>query len=131
MFSILWNLSGVSSAGDNEAAERTIAICCKNLSNFYPRDLNEQGLLEQMRILDRLQKRDIWDEKLSSIALLNKIYEKGLQTILPQVCVALRLFVSIPVSVSSEKRYFSKLGIVKNCRRSTILQERLSSLIIA
>ena len=86
MFSFLWNFSGVSSAGDNEAAERTTEICCKNLSNFYPRNLNEQELLEEMRILDRLQKSDILDEKLSSIALLNKIYEKGLQTILPRLC---------------------------------------------
>ena len=78
MFSFLLKISGVSSAGDNEfeAAERTIEICCKNLSNFYPRDLNEQGLLEEMRILDRLQKSDILDEKLSSIALLNKMYMK-------------------------------------------------------
>ena len=83
-----------------------------------------------MRILDRLQKSDILDEKLSSIALLNKIYEKGLQTIVPQVCVALWLFVSIPVSVSSGERSFSKLGIVKNCRRSTMGQECLSSLIM-
>ena len=128
MFSFLWNFSGVSSAGDNEAAERTTEICCKNLSNFYLRDLNEQELLEEMRILDKLQKSDILDG--SSIALLNKIYEKGLQTILPQVCVALRLFVSIPVSVSSGERSFSKLGIVKNCRRSTMGQERLSSLIM-
>ena len=130
MFSFLWNLSKVTSTDDNEAAERTIEICCKNLSNFYPRDLNEQGLLEEMRILERLQKSDILDEKLTSIALLNKVYEKGLQTILPQVCVALRLFVCIPVSVSSGERSFSKLGIVKNCRRSTMGQERLSSLIM-
>jgi hypothetical protein len=49
--------------------------------------------------------------KLSSIPLLNKIYEKGLQTILPQVCVVLRLFVSIPVSVASGERSFSKPSI--------------------
>ena len=64
MFSFLWNFSGVSSAGDNEAAERTIEICCKNLSSFYPRDLNEQGLVEEMRILNGLQKSDILDKKL-------------------------------------------------------------------
>ena len=39
-------------------------------------------------------------------------------------------FVSISVSVSSGERSFSKLGIVKNCRRSTMGQERLSSLIM-
>ena len=75
-----------------------------------------------MQILDRLQKSDILVEKLTSIALLNEIYEKGLQTILPQVCVTLRLFVCIPVSVSSGERSFSKLGILKNCRRSTMGQ---------
>ena len=78
MLSFSWNFSKVTSTDDNEAAERTIEICCKNLSNFYPRDLNEQGLLEEMWILERLQKSDILDEKLTSIALLNKIYEKGL-----------------------------------------------------
>ena len=83
-----------------------------------------------MRILERLQKSDILDEKLTSIALLNKIYEKGLYTILPQVCVALRLLVCIPVSVSSGERSFSKLGIVKNCRSSTMGQEGLLSLIM-
>ena len=46
--------------------------------------------------------------------------------ILPQVSVALRLFVCIPVSVSSGERSFSKLGIVKNCRRSTMGQVVMS-----
>ena len=36
----------------------------------------------------------------------------------------------IPVFVSSGERFFSKLDIVKNCRRSTMGQERLSSLIM-
>ena len=64
MFSFLWNFSKVTSTDDNEAAERTIEICCKNLSNFYPRELNEQGLLEEMWIFERLQKSDILDELL-------------------------------------------------------------------
>ena len=34
------------------------------------------------------------------------------------------------MSVSSGERSFSKLGIVKNCQRSTMGQERLSSLIM-
>ena len=62
MSSFLWNFSKVTSTDDNEAAERTIEICCKNLSNFYPRDLIEQGLLEEMRILGRLLKSDIWSK---------------------------------------------------------------------
>ena len=94
MFSFLWNLSKVTSTDDNEVAERTIEICCKNLSNIYPHDLNEQGLLEELRILERLQKSDILDEKLTSIALLNKIYEKGLKFVLlcGYLCAYLCLF---------------------------------------
>jgi len=51
---------------------------------------------------------------------LNKIFEKGLQNLFPQTCVALRIFVSIPVSVSQGERSFSKLALVKNCLRSTM-----------
>ena len=49
MFFFLWNFSGVTSAGNHEAAKRTIEICCKNFSNFYPRDLNEQGFSKKCR----------------------------------------------------------------------------------
>ena len=94
MFSFWWNSSGVSNTS-GKAVGRTIEICCEALSNYYPHDLNEQELVKEMQVLNRLQKIDILGEKLLSIVLLNKIYEKDLQTILPQVCVALRLFVSI------------------------------------
>ncbi len=122
MFSFLWNSSEVFNRG-SETAERIIEICCKDLSHIYPCDLNEKELLEEMRLVDRLTKSDILDEKLSSVVLLNKMYEKGLQTILPQVCVALRLFVSIPVSVSSGETSCSKLSIVKNCVRISIVED--------
>ena len=43
---------------------------------------------------------------------------------------SLRIFVSIPVSVAGGERSFSKLSLVKSCIRSTMLQERLSALVM-
>ena len=37
--------------------------------------------------------------------LLNKVYEKGLRSIFPQICVALWIFVSVTVSAASVSIY--------------------------
>ena len=105
VFFFIWNLYDPGS----KAAGKRIEICCKDLSKFYPSDLNEKELLEEMHLLDRLKCSNSLfgrDKNMSFIALLNEMYEKGLQTILPQICVVLRLFVSIPVTVSLGKRLF-------------------------
>jgi hypothetical protein len=46
------------------------------------------------------------------------------------VCTALLLFLTIPVTVASCERSLSKLTIIKNYLRSTICQERLKDLSI-
>jgi hypothetical protein len=139
MFSFLWGPSSITGQGDTENSDQSLSedvenTCkaknyCRNLSKFYPNDLNEDQILEELRLLNKLKQNDNLFGKLSSLQLLNKIYEKGLQSIFPQICVALSIFVSIPVSAASGERSFSKLAIVKNCRRSTMGQERLTGLI--
>ena len=52
----------------------------------------------------------------------------NLEEIFENVCVALRVFISIPVTVGSAERSFSTQGRVKNYLRSTMLQDRLSNL---
>ena len=46
------------------------------------------------------------------------------------VAVALRIILTMPVSVASGERSFSKLKIIKNYLRSSMNQERLSDLAI-
>ncbi|KAL4122325.1 hypothetical protein QTP88_014679 [Uroleucon formosanum] len=46
----------------------------------------------------------------------------------PNVAVALRIILTMPVSVASGERSFSKLKIIKNYLRSSMNQERLSDL---
>jgi len=46
----------------------------------------------------------------------------------PNVSIAYRILFTVPVTVASAERSFSKLKLLKNCLRSTMLQERLNGL---
>ena len=65
------------------------------------------------------------------LQLLNSIYEKQLEPVFMNVCIALRIFCTIPVTVASAERAFSKLGnVLKTWQRSSMSQERLNSLAV-
>ena len=46
----------------------------------------------------------------------------------PNISVAYRILLTVPVTVASAERSFSKLKLLKNYLRSTISQERLNGL---
>nr|CAH7732796.1 unnamed protein product [Callosobruchus chinensis]CAH7756155.1 unnamed protein product [Callosobruchus chinensis] len=48
----------------------------------------------------------------------------------PNVVVAIKIFLTMPVTVASCERSFSKLKLIKTYLRSTMGQERLSGLAI-
>ncbi|CAJ0967933.1 unnamed protein product [Ranitomeya imitator] len=62
--------------------------------------------------------------------LLNEIYKNGLQDAYPNIATALKIFLSIPVSVASSERSFSKLKLLKTYLRSVMGQQRLTNLSI-
>ena len=113
MFCFLWSPSSSTEQEDSENSNPSPSVpeddenpyknYCRDLSKFYPNDLNEDQMLEEVRLLNKLKQNDNLFGKLSFLQLLNKIYEKGLQSIFPQICVALRIVVSIPVSAASGK----------------------------
>ena len=82
-----------------------------------------------MRIIETVKKY-LFEvtQQLTSLEFLNKIYDKGLQNILPQTVVALRIFIAISVSVAEGERTFSKLSLIKNSLRSTMSEQRLNAL---
>jgi len=69
-------------------------------------------------------------ETADPLQLLNSILNYGMQSAFVNVCIAIRIFLTMPVTVASAERSFSKLKLVKNYLRSTMKQERLSSLAI-
>ena len=52
----------------------------------------------------------------------------GLCELFPNVCICLRIFLTIPATVASAKRFFSKLKLVKNYLPSALSQTRLVDL---
>lgn len=68
--------------------------------------------------------------QLKPLAILNYLISQDLVPCFPNFCISLRIFLTIPISVASGERSFSKLKLIKNYLRSTISQERCTNLAI-
>ncbi|XP_033225949.1 52 kDa repressor of the inhibitor of the protein kinase-like [Belonocnema kinseyi] len=62
------------------------------------------------------------------LMVLNFIKRHSLQDLYPNIWIALRILLTIPITVASGERGFSKLKLIKTYLRSTMSQDRLSSL---
>jgi hAT family dimerisation domain. len=65
---------------------------------------------------------------ITPIFVLNCIKDRNLQELYSNVWIALRVLSTIPVTVGSGERSFSKLKLIKTYLRSTISQSRLTNL---
>ena len=98
-------------------------LCCK--------------LPNSQKIYGKLQPRVSWKNR-HAISIYNRYkeayrdfeiyYSNNLVSFFPNLGISLRIFLTIPVSVASGERSFSKLKIIKTYLRSTISQERLTNL---
>ncbi|KAL5263538.1 hypothetical protein ACHWQZ_G008789 [Mnemiopsis leidyi] len=96
---------------------------CVKLQSLYNKDLSSD-FVEQLLDL----KTDLREELLTashSKELLELIFERQLQTLYPEVVTGLVLFLTLPVTVASAERSFSKLKLIKTYLRSTMSQDRL------
>ena len=100
----------------------------RRLADSYPNEIIKDDLVEGLRhfvkffeVLGASSKRN------RALSILNHIFEKKLECLYPQICICLRIFLSIPVSVASGERSFSKLALIKI---SIVSQERLNSLML-
>ena len=62
--------------------------------------------------------------------MLNHIYKEDIVDVYPNLSIALRLLLTLRVTVASGERSFSKLKLIKTYLRTTMTQERLSSLAV-
>ena len=69
-------------------------------------------------------------EKASILDILQLIHVYLLQNAYPNIEIALRIFLTIPVTVASCERSFSTLKLVRTYLSSTMSQERLSNLAV-
>ncbi len=111
----------------------TISNSVENLAKFYDDDLDEVNLKKETGFLKSALIPFLEDMKLEDTTpkdVVNILAKYGLIGQFHNVVTALRIFLTLPVSVASNERSFSKLKIIKNYLRSTMGQERLSNLSI-
>lgn len=103
----------------------------KNLGKIYPDDLDYEIFPEEMIHFSKLV--DEQDEERtiktpSALKCLQIIHDNKLNSVFPNVEVAYRLYLCLPVANCSAERAFSNLNRVKNELRSTMKNPRLNAL---
>jgi len=107
--------------------ENVLKTCCLNLENILKHeessDIDGLDLFSELKIL-----RVVFRERTNDpIEILD--YIKKVDSFL-NACIAYRILLTIPVTVASAERIFSKLKLIKTYLRSTMSQERLSGLVM-
>lgn len=102
--------------------------CAADLAIKYVIDLNSVELTSEIESFKFHAVNLI--KNITSFEILSHVYSLNLNNLFPNICVALRIFCTLPATVASAERSFSKLKIIKNYLRSAMSQERLSGMAI-
>ena len=110
----------------NEMTEEELCNAATKLGKEYQSDLNSDLLVDGMIRLKTIG--------IKSLTLLNKLFNEvhdlELVEIFSECSIALKIFLTIPVSVASGERSFSKLKLIKSDIRSKMSQDGLNNLSI-
>ncbi|XP_016661805.1 uncharacterized protein LOC103310064 [Acyrthosiphon pisum] len=101
----------------------------RDLAMKYSDDLNGFDLYSELECFKN-QAYNLMDNFKSAtpLELLKFIHKYSLKDVYPNIEIALRIFLTIPVTTATCERSFSKLKIIKNYLRSTMSQDRLTNM---
>lgn len=128
VFGFLYNIPDLKNKTTSEVKsmcqnlEKSLSI--KTAEGLNESDIAATGLCSELRAISH----HIKDSVSSPESVLNYIYKHNLENGFPNLCVALRILLTLPLSVASAERSFSKLKLIKTYLRSTMSQERLVGL---
>jgi len=110
---------------DEELEEST-----NKLIKTYNGDLGEDLVTEVRSFRRQFLKELQEDSTVSVLGMYNILVDARLQVSMPELVTACVLFMTLPLTVATAERSFSKLKIIKTYLRSTMSQERLDGLAI-
>ena len=115
LFGFLYKFLSLSDEDLTSAVTRFCAV--------YKSDVSKD-LVKEMILLKKISLANLEDVQLSPLQLLNKLHDVRLESLFPNVCISLRIFCTLPVTVASAERSFSQLKRIKSYGRSTIMAHR-------
>ncbi|XP_073037558.1 uncharacterized protein [Primulina eburnea] len=122
-FGFLFNLNKLKDA-DDESLNNSCAALEDFLKHEDDSDINALELFSELQLL----RKALPDWITKPLEVLE--YVKNLHHGFPNAWIAYRILLTIPVTVASAERSFSKLKLIKNYLRSTMSQDRLNGLAI-
>ena len=104
--------------------DKTLENYCNNLQSILSvdneSDINANDLLEELRDVSQML-----PYSMEPLDVLNYLCQNNLITLYTNAVVALRVLLTLPVSVASGERSFSKLKLIKHYLRSSISKTKL------
>lgn len=120
-FSVLKNFTNLT---HDELSTQCETLSAALTTNSDP-DINGRELAQELTNLPQLP-----SPNMSLLDFLSFIHTQHLKEVYPNLWTALRIALTLPVTVASAERSFSKLKLIKTYLRSTMSQERLTGLAI-
>jgi len=127
-FQFLWG------KGLENFAEQEVENHVKDLCSKYENDFNQAKFVDEAKYIKHqvltLLPQEIDLPNTGPLDILRIIYKHDLQSCYSNIATALQIFLTLPVTVASNERAFSKLKLIKTYLRSSMAQDRLSNLAI-
>ncbi len=121
-FGFLYDIFNISELSSDDIFSK-----CRSLENSLThgasKDIDAEELHGELQSIARRLPKSMHPREVLHFLLQHKLIESY-----PNISVALRILLTLPVSVASGERSFSKLKLIKNYLRSTMSQDRLVGL---
>ncbi len=104
-----------------EALKKSCHELANALTASNDADINANEIFDELQVLTEIIPYNTTPKDALQFILMHK-------NVAPNTAIALRILITVPLSIASAERSFSKLRLIKNYLRSTMVEERLTSL---
>lgn len=123
-FGILLNFSKVHEMSKDDLQKQ----CCLIQETLTDKGTSDIDGIEMMQEIINLPQ--VSTTMTTAMEMLHFLHDNQLQEVYPNLWIAVRIALTLPVTVASAERSFSKLKLIKTYLRSSMGQERLSGLAV-